>query len=77
MERFLVGEKVPQTFRNSVNMAALGVDGVLPSPGVRRRATASRREGETGEGEREGEGEGEGERVFSLQLERLSSSRLV
>jgi hypothetical protein len=47
VERFLVGEKVPQTYRNSVNMAALGVDGVLPSPGNRRRAlTSTRREGE-------------------------------
>ena len=48
-----MGEKVPQTYRNSVNMAALGVDGVLPSPGNRRRAlTSTRREGENGERER-------------------------
>ena len=53
VERFLVGEKVPLTYRNSVNMAALGVDGVLPSPGNRRRAlTSTRREGENGERER-------------------------
>ena len=46
-----MGEKVPQTYRNSVNMAALGVDSVLPSPGNRRRAitTNTRREGESGE----------------------------
>ena len=49
VERFLVGEKVPQTYKNSVNMAALAVDNVLPSPGNRRRALSSRREGETGE----------------------------
>jgi hypothetical protein len=45
LERFLVGEKVPQTFKNSVNMAALGVDAVLPSPGSRRRS--SRRDSES------------------------------
>ena len=52
IERFLLGEKVPQTYRNSVNMAALDVESVLPSPGNRRRATASKRDGETGEGVR-------------------------
>lgn len=47
IERFLLAEKVPQTIKNSVNMAALGVDGVLPSPNSKRRA--SRREPENGE----------------------------
>ena len=39
IERFLVAKKVPQTIKNSVNMAALGVDGVLPSPGSKRRGS--------------------------------------
>lgn len=55
LEKFLVGEKVPQTFRNSVNMAALNVDSVLPSPSRQRRSlstaasAASRRDCETNE----------------------------
>ena len=49
VERFLVAEKVPQTYRNSVNMAALDVESVLPSPGSRRRATSARKEEESGE----------------------------
>lgn len=47
VERFLVAEKVPQTIKNSINMAALGVDGVLPSPSSKRRG-AGRREPENG-----------------------------
>ena len=42
-----MAEKVPQTVKNACNMAALGVDSVLPSPGSRRRAT--RREPESSE----------------------------
>ena len=50
-------EKVPQTIRNSVNIAALGVDGVLPSPSNSRRRNTNNISNTNG-GRRESTGNG-------------------